>query len=65
MTEFLLKKSGKTWDNVPEASATFADIDDDSVKTFIKDAEKSGRMPDVHIYLSKNYLKNYDYQTMV
>lgn len=47
LTEFLLKKSGKTWDNVPEASATFADIDDDSVKTFIKDAEKSGRMPDV------------------
>lgn len=47
LTEFLLKKSGKTWDNVPEASATFADIDDDSVKTFIKVAEKSGRMPDV------------------
>jgi ATP-dependent DNA helicase RecG len=47
LNEFLLKKSGKTWDNVPEAVATFNDIDTESVKTFIKDAQKSGRMPDV------------------
>jgi ATP-dependent DNA helicase RecG len=47
LNEFLLKKSGKTWDNVPEALATFKDIDSESVKTFIKDAQKSGRMPDV------------------
>ena len=47
LNEFLLKKSGKTWDNVPEAVATFNDIDSESVKTFIKDAQKSGRMPDV------------------
>lgn len=47
LNEFLLKKSGKTWDNVTEAAATFNDIDSESVKAFIKDAQKSGRMPDV------------------
>ena len=47
LNEFLLEKSGKTWDNVPEAVATFNDIDSESVKAFIKDAQKSGRMPDV------------------
>lgn len=47
LNEFLLKKSGKTWDNVPESLATFKDIDSESVKAFIKDAQKSGRMPDV------------------
>ena len=47
LNEFLLKKSGKTWDNVTEASATFKDIDSESVNVFIKDAQKSGRMPDV------------------
>lgn len=47
LNEFLLKKSGKTWDNVPEAVATFNDVDSESVKAFIKDAQKSGRMPDV------------------
>jgi ATP-dependent DNA helicase RecG len=47
LNEFLLKKSGKTWDNVLEAVATFNDIDSESVKVFIKDAQKSGRMPDV------------------
>lgn len=47
LNEFLLKKSGKTWDNVPEIVATFNDIDSESVKAFIKDAQKSGRMLDV------------------
>jgi ATP-dependent DNA helicase RecG len=47
LNEFLLQKSGKTWDNVPEAGATFDDIDTNSVQAFVKDAEKSGRMPDV------------------
>ena len=47
LNEFLLKKSGKTWDNVTEPAVTFEDIDSESVKAFIKDAQKSGRMPDV------------------
>lgn len=65
LNEFLLKKSGKTWDNVPESLATFKDIDSESVKAFIKDAQKSGRMPDVSDLSIKNCLKNKDYRTMV
>ena len=38
LNEFLLKKSGKTWDNVPETVASFNDIDSDRVNAFIKDA---------------------------
>jgi ATP-dependent DNA helicase RecG len=30
LNEFLLQKSGKTWDNVPEAGVTFDDIDTNS-----------------------------------
>ncbi len=47
LNEFLLKKSGQTWDNVIEESATFDDIDEESVQNFIKDSIKSGRMFDV------------------
>jgi ATP-dependent DNA helicase RecG len=47
LTEFLLKKSGKTWDDVLEPSATLADIDQASVDKYLKDAEKAGRLPDV------------------
>ncbi|RTY67678.1 ATP-binding protein [Flavobacterium sp. LB2P53] len=45
LNEFLLKKAGKTWDDVIEEGAGLDDIDDTSIKTFIKDALKSGRMP--------------------
>jgi len=47
LTEFLLKKSGKTWDDVIEPGATVSDIDDASVNKFISDAAKSGRLPDI------------------
>ena len=47
LNEFLLKKAGKTWDDVVEEGATIADIDIDSLKIFLADAEKSGRMPDI------------------
>ena len=45
LNEFLLKKAGKTWDDVIEEGAGLDDIDDNSIKTFVKDALKSGRMP--------------------
>jgi ATP-dependent DNA helicase RecG len=45
LMEFLLRKSGKTWDDVIEPRATFADIDEKSVEQFQKAAEKSGRLP--------------------
>jgi len=47
LNEFLLKKAGKTWDDVVEEGATLNDIDTESLSTFLKDAEKSGRMPDI------------------
>ena len=44
---FLLKKAGKTWDDVIEEDALLADIDEQSVHQFIKDSDESGRMPNV------------------
>jgi len=42
--EFLLKKTGKTWDNIPEPNATFDDIDSLSVQIFLSDVRKTGRI---------------------
>lgn len=47
LNEFLLKKAGKTWDDVIEEDASLADIDEQSVHQFLKDGDESGRMPDV------------------
>ncbi len=47
LNEFLLKKAGKTWDDVIEAGATLADIDEGSLHYFLDDAGKSGRLPEV------------------
>jgi ATP-dependent DNA helicase RecG len=46
LNEFLLRKSGKTWDEVLELRATIADIDEMSVEQFRRDAARSGRLPD-------------------
>ena len=43
---FLLKKSGKTWDDVIEQRATIADIDEKSVAQFLEAAKKAGRLPE-------------------
>jgi ATP-dependent DNA helicase RecG len=48
LTEFLLKKSGQTWDEIIESRSTINDIDQKSVDLFLDAAEKSGRMPDVN-----------------
>jgi len=47
LTEFLLKKSGQTWDEIIDSRSTIKDIDQKSVDLFLEAAEKSGRMPDV------------------
>lgn len=47
LNEFLLKKAGKTWDDVIEEGATLADIDEKSLQDFLQDAGKSGRLPEV------------------
>ena len=40
-----MKKSGKTWDDIIEPRATFQDIDEKAVATFIQASEASGRLP--------------------
>jgi len=47
LTDFLLRKSGQTWDEIIESRATVEDIDQKSVDLFLEAAEKSGRMPEV------------------
>lgn len=45
LMEFLLRKSGKTWDDVIEPRAAFTDIDEKTVELFKSDAAKAGRLP--------------------
>lgn len=47
LNEFLLKKAGKTWDDVIEERATVADIGEESIQQFIADSQEKGRLPDV------------------
>lgn len=47
LNEFLLKKSGKTWDDVVEPRASFADIDEAIVAKFLLMAREKGRLPEV------------------
>ena len=46
LNEFLLKKAGKTWDDVVEEGATIKDIDEKSITKFIEDSNEKGRMPE-------------------
>ena len=48
LNEFLLKKSGKTWDDVIEPRATFDDIDETAVAKFLVMAKEKGRLPEVN-----------------
>jgi len=46
LNEFLLKKSGKTWDEVIEPRATIKDIDEKTLKSFVESSKDKGRLPD-------------------
>ncbi|MEA1987140.1 MAG: hypothetical protein U9N76_06605 [Candidatus Marinimicrobia bacterium] len=46
LNEFLLKKSGKTWDDVIEPRATIQDIIEKTVSIFLKASENAGRLPE-------------------
>lgn len=46
LMEFLLRKSGKTWDDVVEPRAALTDIDEKTIEIFKSDAKKAGRLPD-------------------
>lgn len=43
LNEFLLRKTGKTWDDVIEPNATLDDIDEKAIKAFKRGAIKSNR----------------------
>ncbi|NOY96909.1 MAG: winged helix-turn-helix transcriptional regulator [Chlorobi bacterium] len=44
LNEFILKRTGKTWDDIPEQRATIDDIDETTIKQFLKDAGKAKRI---------------------
>jgi len=46
LSEFLLKRAGYTWDDVIETRASFEDIDEKTIKIFLRKAEEAGRLPD-------------------
>jgi ATP-dependent DNA helicase RecG len=46
LNEFLLKRAGYTWDDVIETRASFEDIDEKTIKIFLRKAEEAGRLPD-------------------
>jgi ATP-dependent DNA helicase RecG len=45
LNDFLLRKAGKTWDDVIEPDASFDDIDINAVEAFKKSAVQSKRLP--------------------
>ena len=47
LNDYLLRKSGKTWDEVIEPTATLDDIDDASLKSYIAASVHAGRISDV------------------
>jgi ATP-dependent DNA helicase RecG len=47
LNEFLLKRAGQTWDDVIETRATFADIDEATLKAYLVMSKEKGRLPDV------------------
>ena len=57
LNEFLLKKSGRTWDASIEDRATLDDIDPASIQRFLKDAEQTGRLPDTRDLAPVDLLK--------
>ncbi len=57
LNDFLLKKSGKTWDDVIEERAAIKDIDEATISEFLKAAEKSGRLPSSNGLSTKELLE--------
>lgn len=45
LTEFLLKKSGQTWDAITAEDASIADIDGKSIRDFIASSKSKNRLP--------------------
>jgi ATP-dependent DNA helicase RecG len=47
LNEFLLKRAGHTWDDVIDERASFDDIDEATIKKYLRKAEETGRLPDI------------------
>jgi len=47
LNDFLLQKSGRTWDDIAEPHSIFNDIDETSIQAFINAAEQAGRLTDI------------------
>jgi len=47
LSEFLLKKTGHTWDDMVEPHATLNDIDEETIKIYLRKAKEIGRLPDI------------------
>ena len=47
LSDFLLRKSGRTWDDVIQDGASMNDINEKSVMQFIQNSKDKGRLPDV------------------
>lgn len=60
LNEFLFKKSGKTWDEIIETDATFKDIDEKTVSSFLREAQSSGRLPESKELTIQSCWKNHD-----
>ena len=45
LNEFLLRKTGRTWDSIEEENASFDDINEATVKRFVKSGIASKRLP--------------------
>lgn len=44
LNEFILKRTGKTWDDIPEQKASIDDIDETTIRQFLKDSKKAKRV---------------------
>lgn len=59
LQQFLLKKLGRSWDDQLVEDARLADIDEETVRSFLNAAMKAGRMPEEGIQESvQNVLKS-------
>ncbi len=56
LTEFLLRKTGRSWDDISEPAASLSDLDENSIKQFRQDASKAGRVPEDVLSLSTEEL---------
>ena len=45
LQNWLLKKSGMSWEDIPVTSATIGDLDEDAINSFIESAIKINRLP--------------------